>query len=102
MRKPLASRMRRIARRKVRHMKDEQITGRVKQAAGRAQDAAGALTGNLRTQARGKARAAGGSAEALYGDVLDTMESMILDRPWTAIAASAFVGFLIGAGAARR
>ena len=77
-------------------MKQEQITGRVKKAAGRVEDAAGALSGNLRTQARGKARAASGEAEALYGDVLDTLESMIVERPFAALAASAFIGFLVG------
>ena len=77
-------------------MKQEQITGRVKKVAGRVQDAAGALAGDAKTQAKGKARAATGTAEALYGDVLDTVESMVIDRPWAAIAASAFVGFLVG------
>ncbi len=77
-------------------MKEAQITGRAKKVAGRVQDAAGALTGNAKMQAQGKARAASGSAEAIYGDVLDTVEAMIVDRPWAAIGASAFIGFLVG------
>ncbi len=77
-------------------MKQAQLTGRAKKVAGRMQDAAGALTGDARMQARGKARAAGGSIEALYGDVLDTAEAMIIDRPWAAIGAAAFIGFLVG------
>ncbi len=83
-------------------MNQEQVTGRVKKVAGRVEDAAGALVGNPRAQVRGKARAAGGQAEALYGDVLNTVEAMVVDRPWAALAASAFIGFLLGMRVAGR
>jgi uncharacterized protein YjbJ (UPF0337 family) len=51
-------------------MKSEQVKGVLEQAAGKAQDVFGNLTGDERTQMEGKARQAAGELQERYGDLL--------------------------------
>ncbi len=83
-------------------MNNDQIEGGVKQAIGRVTDAAGALTDDARTQINGKLRQAAGKTQSLYGDARDTVESAVIDRPITALAAAAGLGFIAGTLLAKR
>lgn len=50
---------------------EQQAKGALREAVGRAKDAAGALTGDLQTQARGKFDVAAGAVQRAYGQARD-------------------------------
>ncbi len=77
-------------------MTEQQLNGGIEKAKGRIKDAAGALTGDLKTQAAGKAQQLRGQAESLYGDALDTLTSLASERPAAALAGALGLGVLIG------
>lgn len=70
---------------------------------GKVQDAIGALTGDLRTQAEGKLRQVRGAAQQAYGRVSERADvtrseadEFIRNRPYEAVAIAAGVGLLLG------
>jgi ElaB/YqjD/DUF883 family membrane-anchored ribosome-binding protein len=69
---------------------DEQIAGVTKQGLGRAQDAVGGLTGDGKTQAKGKLNEAAGA------DRLDAVEDYVTAKPLPAVAIAAAAGVVIG------
>ena len=77
-------------------MTEQQLNGGIEQAKGRIKDAAGALAGELKTQASGKAQQLRGQAESLYGDALETITSLAADRPAVALAGALGIGVVIG------
>ena len=77
-------------------MDEHRIRGGVKEAAGRVQNAAGGLLGDTRTQINGKFREVAGQAESAYGEALDSIESIILERPLPTLGVALGVGFLVG------
>ena len=83
-------------------MNQDRIRGGIKEAVGRAQDAAGGLIGDARMQLNGKFRQATGRAEGAYGDTLGALEDSVLERPLPALAVALAVGILVGLLAARR
>ena len=78
-------------------MDAHRITGAIKELAGGAQEAAGAVAGDTETELRGKARQVEGGVERNYGEWLDMARELARDRPLlTLIGASAFA-FTLGA-----
>ncbi|BBU31366.1 hypothetical protein BTHE68_51000 [Burkholderia sp. THE68] len=69
----------------------------VKEIADKAQDAAGDLMGETGTQAVDKARELGGKAQQLYADTTEIVRNKTVDSPFTALAITAGLGFLLGA-----
>ena len=57
-------------------MSEDRIEGGVKQGVGHVQDAVGGLTGDDKTQAKGKVNEAAGSAQNAYGQVKDKAQDV--------------------------
>ncbi|HEY9219170.1 MAG TPA: CsbD family protein [Phenylobacterium sp.] len=77
--------------------------GAANNTAGKVQDAIGALTGDLRTQAEGKLRQVQGKAQEAYGRVSERAEvagsqadEFIRNKPYEAVAIAAGVGLILG------
>jgi uncharacterized protein YjbJ (UPF0337 family) len=77
-------------------MDEQQVNGGFNQAAGRVQDAAGALAGDMKLQAAGKLRALKGQAQSIYGDVFDSIEHAASENPLAALGAALGVGLVLG------
>jgi len=77
-------------------MTEQQINGRIDQTIGRVQNAAGAIAGDLKTQAQGKARELRGQAEAAYGDTAQALVQLASKRPLSAVGAALGIGVIIG------
>jgi uncharacterized protein YjbJ (UPF0337 family) len=95
-------------------MNDDRLTGTAKNLGGKVEEGFGQVTGDTRTQLRGKARQAEGSVQDLYGqakdaagdtiqavrdsagDVRDFIRESIETRPYTTAATALVIGFLIG------
>jgi uncharacterized protein YjbJ (UPF0337 family) len=91
----------------------DQIEGVARQGVGRIQDAVGGLTGDAKTQIKGKLNEAAGSVQSAYGqakdqargavnhakgraeDTLDDIEQYLRDRPFTAIGIGVGLGLLL-------
>jgi uncharacterized protein YjbJ (UPF0337 family) len=79
-------------------MKSEQVKGALEQAAGKAQDVFGNLTGDERTQMEGKARQAAGELQERYGDLLNEVSTFTQQRPRTTLVLAGLtltVGWLL-------
>ena len=83
-------------------MDQNRVEGGLKETVGRFQDAAGALSGDLRTQFDGKGRQLAGRAQGAYGEVLDGMRGAFDRNPLTALLALLGVGLLAGLLVSRR
>lgn len=83
-------------------MNENQVKGTVSKAAGRIQDAAGALTGDTAQQAKGKARAAAGEVQAKAGDFVEGLRGWAAHQPLSAVIISATVAFVLGRMTASR
>ncbi|MEA3107025.1 MAG: hypothetical protein QOI88_1630 [Gammaproteobacteria bacterium] len=57
----------------------DQVEGRVKEAAGKVQQATGKAVGSETQQAKGMARKVGGKAQAAYGDVKEDLKDSAKD-----------------------
>lgn len=77
-------------------MKSEQVKGVLEQAAGKAQDMLGDLTGDERLQLEGKARKSAGELQQRYGDLLDEAMDFTQRRPGITLAAVAGLTVLVG------
>lgn len=77
-------------------MKTEQVKGVLEQAAGKAQDVFGDLTGDERLQVEGKARQSAGELQQRYGDVLEEVSAFTQRRPGATLAV--FAGLTLMAG----
>ncbi len=60
-------------------MTDERIEGVLRQGAGRVQDAVGGLTGDAKTQAKGKLNQAAGALQDTYGQVTNALTDNFQD-----------------------
>jgi uncharacterized protein YjbJ (UPF0337 family) len=58
-------------------MNQDQVKGKLKEAAGEVQEQAGKLTGNREQEARGHAREQEGKVQKKVGDVADGVEKII-------------------------
>ncbi len=77
-------------------MEEQQISGGLNQGVGRVKEAAGALFGDLRTEAQGRAQQLRGQAQSVYGDALDQITSMTSEKPAIALGAALGLGLIIG------
>jgi uncharacterized protein YjbJ (UPF0337 family) len=91
-------------------MDQNRISGNVKNMVGKAEEGVGSALGDTKTQVEGVYKQAEGAVQDLYGQAKDTAESVrssavsledtlrstIEDRPYTAVAAALFIGWLIG------
>ena len=77
-------------------MNEHQVNGGIDQGAGRLKDAAGALMGDLKTQAAGKAQQLRGQTESLYGEAIDRFTALATKRPTAALAGALGIGVVIG------
>ncbi len=78
------------------------VEGALRDVGGRIQDAAGRLTGDTSTRARGQANQAAGAAQNLYGQAVDGARELATDQPLAALLAALGAGVLIGWLFARR
>ena len=60
-------------------MNKEQVTGRIKEAAGEVQEHVGRATGNKSQEAKGAAREAQGKVEKNVGDTANKVENIVTD-----------------------
>ena len=77
-------------------MDEQQINGGVDQGVGRVKEAAGALLGDLKIQAQGRAQQIRGQAESLYGDTMERITTATTERPAIALGAALGIGVIIG------
>lgn len=77
-------------------MTEQQINGGIEEGKGRIKDAVGALTGDLKMQAAGKAEQLRGHAESLYGEAIDRLSDLAAERPAAALAGALGIGIVIG------
>jgi uncharacterized protein YjbJ (UPF0337 family) len=77
-------------------MDENRIEGAARNFAGKIQDAAGAITGDSATQARGQANRAAGAAQGAYGQALDGVRDFASDQPVLALLSAIGVGVIIG------
>ena len=77
-------------------MTENQFNGGLEEGKGRLKDAAGALMGDLKTQASGKAQQLRGRAESLYGDAIERISDLAAERPAAALAGALGIGVVIG------
>ncbi len=77
-------------------MDEQQINGGVNQGVGRVKEAAGALLGDLKIEAQGRAQQMRGQAESLYGDTMERITTATTERPAVALGAALGIGVIIG------
>jgi uncharacterized protein YjbJ (UPF0337 family) len=74
----------------------QQLNGGINQGVGRMKEAAGALFGDLRTEASGRAQQLRGQAETLYGDAMERLNTVTSERPAIALGTALGIGVIIG------
>jgi uncharacterized protein YjbJ (UPF0337 family) len=77
-------------------MSEQQINGGIEEGKGRLKDAAGALMGDIKTQASGKAQQLKGQMEGFYGDAIERISDLAAERPAAALAGALGIGVVIG------
>lgn len=77
-------------------MDEQQVNGGLNQGVGRVKEAAGAMFGDLKTEASGRAQQIRGQAESMYGDAMDKLSSVTTERPAIALGAALGIGVVIG------
>ncbi|THD63910.1 CsbD family protein [Phenylobacterium sp.] len=93
-------------------MTDERIEGVLREGVGHVQDAVGGLTGDAKTQAKGKLNQAAGAMQDTYGqlsnavtdnleDAFDEIQSFVKARPFAAVGIGVGLGLLAGLIVAR-
>ncbi len=77
-------------------MDEQQVNGGLNQGVGRVKEAAGALLGDIKIEAQGRAQQIRGQAESLYGDTLERITTATTEKPAVALGAALGVGVIIG------
>ena len=77
-------------------MDEQQVNGGVNQGVGRVKEAAGALLGDLKIEAQGRAQQIRGQAESLYGDTMERITTVTTERPAIALGTAVGIGVIIG------
>ena len=77
-------------------MDEQQVNGGLNQGVGRVKEAAGALLGDIKIEAQGRAQQTRGQAESLYGDTLERITTATTEKPAVALGAALGVGVIIG------
>jgi uncharacterized protein YjbJ (UPF0337 family) len=78
-------------------MDTHEITGGIKQAAGKLEEGFGKATGNRATELSGTARKIAGQVEGAYGDAVDVTRSTIGHSPLLSLGLTAVAAFALGA-----
>ncbi|KAA2214251.1 CsbD family protein [Teichococcus oryzae] len=73
-------------------MDENRVTGAAREGLGRAQEAAGVLTGNDEYRARGAYNQGAGTAENMVGQLCDNVR----EQPLTSLAIAAGIGYILG------
>jgi uncharacterized protein YjbJ (UPF0337 family) len=73
-----------------------QLNGGVNHGVGRMKEAAGALFGDLKVEAQGRAQQLRGQAESLYGDTMERLSHVTHERPAVALGTALGIGVIIG------
>ena len=74
----------------------QKVNGGVDQGVGRVREAAGALIGDLKIEAQGRAQQLRGQAESLYGDTMERLNTVTHERPAVALGTALGIGVIIG------
>jgi uncharacterized protein YjbJ (UPF0337 family) len=77
-------------------MDENRFEGAARNIGGKLQDAAGGLTGDAATQARGKVNQAAGQAQQIYGETIDDLKNFTAAQPMTALLTAMGVGVVLG------
>lgn len=77
-------------------MDEQQVNGGINQGVGRVKEAAGALLGDLKIEAQGRAQQVRGQAESLYGDAVERITTVASEKPAVALGAALGLGVIIG------
>jgi uncharacterized protein YjbJ (UPF0337 family) len=88
-------------------MGENRISGSTRNASGKAEEAVGRMTGDLKRQVQGKLDQAAGAAQEFYGQTADAardtavtldkwLRSTIETQPYTAVLVAFGVGWLLG------
>jgi uncharacterized protein YjbJ (UPF0337 family) len=88
-------------------MDENRISGTARNASGKAQEAVGRVTGDLKRQVQGKLDQAAGAAQEFYGQTADAardtavtldkwLRSTLETQPYTAVLVAFGVGWLLG------
>jgi uncharacterized protein YjbJ (UPF0337 family) len=77
-------------------MDENRFEGAARNIGGKIQDAAGGLTGDAATQARGKVNQAAGQAQQIYGETIDDLKNFTAAQPMTALLTAMGVGVVLG------
>lgn len=83
-------------------MNEDQIEGGLNNMAGKVEGAAGGLLGDTKTQVSGKMREAAGQAQNMYGDVVEEVKSYAAENPMNALLGAMGLGVILGIIIARR
>jgi uncharacterized protein YjbJ (UPF0337 family) len=73
-------------------MDENRVTGAAREGLGKAQEAAGVLTGNDDYRARGMYNQGAGTAENVVGQLCDNVR----EQPLTSLAIAAGIGYILG------
>jgi uncharacterized protein YjbJ (UPF0337 family) len=77
-------------------MDEHRVDGAARNLGGKIQDAVGAVTGDVATQARGQMNRAAGAAQNAYGQTVDEMRDFTTEQPITALLSALGIGVIIG------
>ncbi len=77
-------------------MDEQQVNGGVNQGVGRVKEAAGALLGDLKIEAQGRAQQIRGQAESMYGDAMERITTVTTEKPAIALGTALGIGVIIG------
>ena len=77
-------------------MDEQQVNGGVNQGVGRVKEAAGALLGDLKIEAQGRAQQIRGQAESMYGDAMERITTATTEKPAIALGTALGIGVIIG------
>ena len=78
-------------------MDSSEITGGIKQAAGKIEEGFGRVTGDRATELSGITRKVAGQVEAAYGEAVDITRSTIGHSPLLSLGLTAVAAFALGA-----
>jgi len=83
-------------------MNSDEFKGAARELGGRAQEGLGEVLGTPEDQVAGRVKQAAGQAQRVYGDAADEIMEYVQDQPLTALLIAGGIGFLLGALLIRR
>jgi uncharacterized protein YjbJ (UPF0337 family) len=77
-------------------MDENRFEGAAREVGGKIEDAVGGLTGDAKTQGRGKASQGTGQVQDNYGHVIEGMKDFATEAPVTAMLSALGLGLVLG------